>query len=116
MKTWLVKTEPSAYSFEDLMREGRTDWTGVCNFQARNNLREMRVGEKVLIYHSVTEKAIVGTTEITREAFQDSTDETGKWIAVELEFVEKFEKIVTLEDIKACAELQNIALIKQSRL
>jgi len=116
MNYWLIKQEPAEYSFEDLMAEGATDWTGVRNFQARNNLRAMRVSDKVLFYHSVSEKAVVGVAEVSRQAFQDQTDETGKWIAVEIKPVEKFAKAVTLEEIKADENLQKIALIKQSRL
>jgi predicted RNA-binding protein with PUA-like domain len=111
---WLVKQEPEAYSFDDLIKDGKTDWTGVRNFQARNNLRSMRAGDKVLFYHSVSEKAVVGAARVSREEFADPTDE--KWIAVEIEPVEKFAKPVTLEQIKAEKSLENIALIKQSRL
>ena len=114
MNYWLVKSEPEAYSFDDLVRDGKTDWTGVRNFQARNNLRAMKLGDKVFFYHSVSEKAIVGLSEVSREEFTDSTDE--KWIAVEIKPVEKFTKIVKLEAIKGEKTLENIALIKQSRL
>ena len=114
MKFWLVKQEPEAYSFDDLLKDGKTDWTGVRNFQARNNLREMKIGDKVLFYHSVSEKAVVGLAEVSREEFTDPTDE--KWIAVEIKPVEKFVKTVSLEQIKSVKTLENIALIKQSRL
>lgn len=114
MKFWLVKQEPEAYSFDDLLKDGKTDWTGVRNFQARNNLREMKIGDKVLFYHSVSEKAVVGLAEVSREEFTDPTDE--KWIAVEIKPVEKFTKSVSLEQIKKVKTLENIALIKQSRL
>jgi predicted RNA-binding protein with PUA-like domain len=114
MKYWLVKQEPEAYSFDDLIKDGKTDWTGVRNFQARNNLQAMKLGDKVLFYHSVSEKSVVGLAEVSREEFPDPTDE--KWIAVEIKAVEKFAKVVTLEQIKAEEGLQNIALIKQSRL
>jgi predicted RNA-binding protein with PUA-like domain len=114
MNFWLVKQEPEAYSFDDLLKDGKTDWTGVRNFQARNNLRAMKTGDKVLFYHSVSEKSVVGLAEVSREEFPDPTDE--KWIAVEIKPVEKFDKSVSLEQIKAEAGLQNIALIKQSRL
>jgi predicted RNA-binding protein with PUA-like domain len=114
MNYWLVKQEPEAYSFDDLMRDGKTDWTGVRNFQARNNLRAMRTGDKVLFYHSVSEKSVVGLAEISREEFPDPSDE--KWIAVEIKPVEKFSKPVGLEQIKADKSLEDIALIKQSRL
>lgn len=114
MKYWLVKQEPEAYSFDDLIKDGKTDWTGVRNFQARNNLREMKLGDNVFFYHSVSEKSVVGLAEVSREEFTDSTDE--KWIAVEIKPVKKFSKPVTLEQIKAEEGLQNIGLIKQSRL
>ncbi len=110
----MVKQEPEKYSFDDFLKEGKTDWTGVRNFQARNNLRAMRAGDKVLFYHSVSDKAVVGAAEVSREEFPDPTDE--KWIAVEIKPVEKFPKAVTLDEIKAEKSLENIALIKQSRL
>ena len=114
MNYWLIKQEPEKYSFDDLIRDGATDWTGVRNFQARNNLREMRVGDAVLFYHSVSEKSIVGAAEISRAEFTDPTDE--KWIAVQIKPLEKFEKAISLNEIKNEKSLQNIALIKQSRL
>jgi len=110
----MVKQEPEAYSFDDLIKDGKTDWTGVRNFQARNNLRAMRTGDKVLFYHSVSEKSVVGVAEVSREEFSDPTDE--KWIAVELKPLEKFAKPVSLEQIKTEKSLENIALLKQSRL
>ena len=114
MNYWMVKQEPEAYSFDDLLKDGATDWTGVRNFQARNNLRAMRLGDKVLFYHSVSEKSVVGLAEVSREEFPDPTDE--KWIAVEIKPVEKLAKPVSLDQIKAEKLLGNIALIKQSRL
>ena len=114
MNYWLVKQEPEAYSFDDLIKDGKTDWTGVRNYQARNNLQTMKTGDKVLFYHSVSEKSVVGLAEISREQFPDPLDE--KWIAVEIKPTEKFAKAVTLEQIKAVKSLENIALIKQSRL
>lgn len=114
MNYWLVKQEPEAYSFDDLIKDGKTDWTGVRNFQARNNLHAMKNGDKVMFYHSVSEKAVVGLATVSREEFPDPTDE--KWIAVEIKPIKKFAKPVTLEQIKAEQGLQNIGLIKQSRL
>lgn len=110
----MVKQEPESYSFDDFLKDGKTDWTGVRNYQARNNLREMKTGDKVLFYHSVSEKSVVGLAEVSREEFPDPTDE--KWIAVEIKPLEKFTKVVSLEQIKAEKYLENIALIKQSRL
>lgn len=114
MKYWLVKQEPEAYSFDDLVKDGKTDWTGVRNFQARNNLQEMKKGDKVLFYHSVSEKCVVGLAKVSKTAFPDPTDE--KWFAVEIVAHKKFKKPVTLETIKANKALANISLIKQSRL
>jgi|SRR5215213_3682380 len=114
MNYWLVKQEPEKYSFDDFLKEGKTIWTGVRNFQARNNLRAMKTGDKVLFYHSVSDKAIVGAAEVSVEEFPDPTDE--KWIAVEIKPLEKFSKAVTLGEIKAEKSLENIALIKHSRL
>src|SRR5215203_2047885 len=114
MNYWLVKQEPQKYSFDDLIKDQKTIWDGVRNYQARNNLRDMKCGDKVLYYHSGLEKAVVGVAEVERENFPDPTDE--KWIAVEIKPVEKFAKPVTLDEIRAEKSLENIALIKQSRL
>ena len=114
MNYWLVKQEPEAYSFDDLLKDGQTEWTGVRNFQARNNLQAMKKGDQVLFYHSVSEKSVVGVAEVSREEFPDPTDE--KWVAVEIKPIGKFGKSVSLDQIKSDTHLQNIALIKQSRL
>lgn len=114
MNYWLVKQEPEAYSFDDLTKDGRTDWTGVRNYQARNNLRAMKTGDRVLFYHSVQEKSVVGVAEVSRAEFPDPTDE--KWIAVEIKALEKLAKPVSLEQIKTEKSLENIPLIKHSRL
>ena len=116
MNYWMVKQEPEKYSFDDFLNEGKTEWTGVRNFQARNNLRAMKKGDWVLFYHSVSDRAVVGIAEVSKEAFSDSTDDTGKWIAVELKPIEKFANAVSLDEIKTHKDLQSIALIKQSRL
>jgi len=110
----MVKQEPEAYSFDDLIADGKTDWTGVRNFQARNNLQAMKKGDKVLFYHSVSEKSVVGIAEVSKIAFPDPTDE--KWIAVEIEAVKKLKKPVTLGQIKANKGIENIGLVRQSRL
>lgn len=114
MNYWLVKQEPDAYSFDDFTRDGATDWTGVRNYQARNNLRAMQLGDQVLYYHTGGEKAVVGTAEVSRSEFPDPTDE--KWIAVEIKPLEKFANAVTLEKIKVAPGLESIALLKQMRL
>ena len=114
MNFWMVKQEPESYSFDDLLKDGKTDWTGVRNFQARNNLRAMRAGDKVLYYHTGKEKSVVGLAEVSRGEFPDPTDE--KWVAVEIKPVEKLAKPVGLDQIKAEKSLENVALLKQSRL
>ncbi|MDQ3546957.1 MAG: EVE domain-containing protein [Verrucomicrobiota bacterium] len=115
-KHWLVKQEPEAYSWNDFVRDGLTKWTGVRNFQARKNLRAMRKGDAVLFYHSVSEKAVVGIAQVTREAFPDPTAEEGDWSAVELKPVRVLKMPVTLEQIKAAPKLREIALLRNSRL
>ncbi len=114
MKYWLVKQEPEDYSFDDLIKEGETDWTGVRNYQARNNLRSMKKGDKVLFYHSGSEKAVVGLTEVTEEHFPDPTDTN--WLAVKIKPLKKFTNPVPLATIKSQKSLQNIALVRQPRL
>jgi len=114
MNYWLVKSEPDAYSYDDLVKDGKTDWTGVRNFTARNNLREMKKGDQVLYYHSVTEKAVVGLAEVSKENFPDPTDEN--WTAVEIKPVKKLKTPVTLAQVKAEPELANMYLVRQGRL
>jgi predicted RNA-binding protein with PUA-like domain len=112
---WLVKQEPSAYPFAQLVRDGRTDWTGVRNFQARNNLRAMQRGDLVLYYHSVKDPAAVGVCTVSREHFPDPTASGGDWSAVELKPLKALAEAVPLTVIKAAKPLANIALIRQSR-
>jgi len=113
---WLVKQEPTAYSWDQFVADGKTDWTGVRNFQARNNLRAMQLGDEVFYYHSVNGKAVVGVAKVTREAFRDPTAAEGDWSAVELTPVRPLERPVTLEEIKTEAKLQDIRLLKHPRL
>ncbi|HEY1769327.1 MAG TPA: EVE domain-containing protein [Chthoniobacterales bacterium] len=113
---WLVKQEPESYSWTDFVRDGLTNWTGVRNFQARNNLRAMRKGDAVLYYHSVSEKAVVGIAEVTKEAFPDPTAKEGDWSAVELKAVKPLKHPVTLDRIKTEPRLREIALLRNSRL
>ena len=110
----MVKQEPEAYSWDDFVKDGKTDWTGVRNFQARNNLRDMKKGDKVLFYHSVTGKEVVGIASVTKPNFPDPTDE--KWVAVELSPSKPFKKSVTLAQIKANLALAKIGLLRQSQL
>ena len=116
MNYWLVKSEPNKYSWADLTRDGHTTWDGVRNFQARNNLQSMKTGDLVLFYHSVSEKAIVGVSTVTKEAFPDPTVPDPTWVAVTLAPEKAFAQPVTLEQIKKEERLQNIALLRQSRL
>ena len=115
-KYWLVKQEPSAYSWDDFVRDGKTSWTGVRNFTARNNLRTMRVGDQVLFYHSVTDKAVVGIGKVIRAAYPDKTAKEGDWSTVDLAPVKPLKHAVTLDRIKARPRCKNISLIRQSRL
>jgi len=116
MNHWLVKQEPDAYSWDQFVRDKGTSWTGVRNFQARNNLRAMKKGDEVFYYHSVTGKSVVGTARVVREAYEDPTAEDGDWSCVDLIPRQAFPTPVTLEEIKAEPALRDIALLRQSRL
>ncbi|MBP9664699.1 MAG: EVE domain-containing protein [Pyrinomonadaceae bacterium] len=113
MNYWMVKQEPTAYSWDDFVKEGKTDWTGVRNFKARNFLKEMKTGDKVYFYHSVIGTEVVGIAKVTKEAFPDPTDTA--WHAVELTPVKPLKKPVTLESIKGNKALANIYLVRQPR-
>lgn len=116
MHYWLVKQEPEDYSWANFVKDGRTAWTGVRNFQARNHLRAMKKGDQVLFYHSVTEKQIVGAARVAKEAYPDPTAIEGDWSCVDLEPLQPLATPVTLEAIKADPKLRQIPLVKQSRL
>lgn len=116
MKYWLVKSEPGAYSWDQMIRDKRTGWSGVRNYQAANNLKAMKKGDRAFFYHSNVGKEIVGIVEIVKEAYPDPSDKTGKFVMVDVAPVKTFKKPVTLADIKAHATLKNMALVKQSRL
>jgi predicted RNA-binding protein with PUA-like domain len=113
---WLVKSEPSAYSWADLLREKRTAWTGVRNFQARNNLRAMKKDDLVFFSQSVTDPAVMGISKVVKEAYADATATEGDWSCVELAAVKALPSPVTLKGIKEEPSLAGISLIKQSRL
>ena len=113
---WLVKQEPTAYSWNNFVRDGKTSWTGVRNFTARNNLRAMRIGDKVFFYHSVTDKAVVGIARVMRAAYPDKTAKEGDWSTVDLGPVKPLPNPVTLDQIKSRPSLKNISLVRQSRL
>ena len=114
MAYWLLRSEPDAYSWDDLVRDGATEWNGVRNYTARNFLKEMQPGDQAIFYHSNTEKAAVGIMEITRSWQPDGDD--GKWASVAVKPVEKLAKPVTLADIKAEPRLAQIEVLRQSRL
>ena len=112
----MVKSEPAAYSWEQFVKEGRAAWTGVRNFQARNNLRAMQVGDPVLFYHSVTGKEVVGIAKVAREAYPDPTADEPGWDCVDLVPTKPLKNPVALETIKRVPALKEIGLLKQSRL
>ncbi|TSD66011.1 EVE domain-containing protein [Inquilinus sp. KBS0705] len=116
MNHWLVKSEPVKYSWEKFNKEGRTFWDGVRNYQARNNLREMKTGDLVMWYHSNDGKEVVGIARVVKEFYQDPTTEDPNWVVVDLEPVESLKKPVTLEQIKADERLKDIGLVRQGRL
>lgn len=116
MQYWLVKSEPETFSWDDLEKAGSTVWDGVRNYQARNHLKNMQLGDLVLFYHSVSEKSVVGLAKVIKTAYQDPTTNDPKWVAVDIEPVQKLAQPVPLEWIKNQPILQNIPLIKQSRL
>ena len=116
MSYWLVKSEPDKYSWEQLLKNGRTYWDGVRNYQARNNLQTMKKGDTVLFYHSNNGLAVVGIARVVKEAYPDPTTDDPRWVAVDLEPAETLKTPVSLRDMKKDKRLQNIALIKQGRL
>jgi predicted RNA-binding protein with PUA-like domain len=116
MQHWLVKSEPDVYSYEQLTTDGRTRWDGVRNYQARNNLRAMKTGDLCLYYHSNIGLAVVGVAKVITEHFPDPTAEKGDWSAVELAPVTAFNRPVTLAEIKAHPDLQQLLLVRNGRL
>ena len=113
---WLVKSEPEAYSWAMFLKEGRAAWTGVRNFQARNNLRAMRKGDLVAFYHSVTDKQVVGIAKVDKEAYPDATAKEGDWSCVDLVPAKPLKKPVSLDAMKADKILAHLPLLKQTRL
>ena len=116
MNHWLVKSEPHKYSWEKFNEDGRTFWDGVRNYQARNNLREMKAGDLVLFYHSNDGKQVVGIAKVAKEAYQDPTTEDKNWVVVDLVPVETLKQPVTLEQVKADDRLKDVGLVRQGRL
>jgi predicted RNA-binding protein with PUA-like domain len=116
MKHWLIKTEPSTWSWQDQETKKVTSWDGVRNYQASNNMKAMAIGDLCFFYHSVKERAIVGIVEVVRLYYPDHTDEDGRFGMVDVQYVRPFPKPVVLDQIKADPRLQHLALVKQSRL
>ena len=114
MNYWLVKTEPDTYSIDNLQSDKKTTWDGVRNFQARTNLKAMKQGDLIFVYHTGEEKSIVGLAEVTRENFPDPKD--AEWAAVELGFKKKFKKTMTLASVKSDKKLGSMKLVKAARL
>ena len=113
---WLLKSEPSTWSWEDQAKVGIEKWDGVRNYQARNNLMNMKKKDLCFFYHSVLEKQIVGIVEVVKEYYPDPTDKTGRFVVTDVKAKKKLKKPVTLEKIKSTPKLSTISLIKQSRL
>ena len=116
MNYWLVKQEPESYSWTDFLRDGRTAWTGVRNYQARNNLRDMKAGDHVFFYHSVSEKQIVGIAKVAKAAYADPTADEPGWLCVDLVPLETLAHPVTLAAIKADPLLATMPLLRQARI
>ncbi len=116
MNYWLVKSEPFKYSWDDFVKEGKSVWDGVRNYQARNNMKAMKKGDWVFFYHSNEGMEVVGLAEVHAEFYQDPTTEDPRWVVVELIPKQKLGKTVTLKTMKADERLEGLALIKQSRL
>ena len=113
---WMVKQEPETYSWTDFVNDGRTDWSGVRNYQARNNLREMKNGDRVLFYHSGKDKAVVGLAEVVKSAYKDPTADDPQWVAVDLKPIKPFATPVLLAAIRYDKRLSQLPLIRQSQL
>ena len=116
MKYWLLKSEPDAWSWDNQVKEGSSMWDGVRNYQARNNLKEMKKNDLCFFYHSVTERSIVGIVKIVKEYYPDPTDKTGRFVVVDVKATKKLKNPVSLDQIKENSKLQDIALVKHSRL
>ena len=113
---WLVKQEPDSYAWEQFLKDGSTGWTGVRNYQARNNLRAMKKGDVVFYYHSNVGKEIVGIAKVIKEAYADKTADDGDWSAVDIAPVKAVKRTVTLEQMKEDPVLKKMALVKNSRI
>ena len=116
MKYWLLKSEPDAWSWDNQVKEGASMWDGVRNYQARNNLKEMKKNDLCFFYHSVTERSIIGIVKVIKEYYPDPTDKTDRFVVVDVKAIKKLKNPVSLDQIKENYKLKDIALVKQSRL
>ena len=116
MQYWLIKSEPSSYSWDQLVKDRRTQWSGVRNFQAANNLRAMKKSDRVYFYHSNEGLAIVGVAEVVKEAYPDPGDKSGKFVMVDVVPLEAVKRPVTLAEIKQIPALKDMKLVRMSRL
>ena len=116
MKYWLLKSEPDAWSWDKQVKGGASMWDGVRNYQARNNLKEMKKNDLCFFYHSVTERSIVGIVKVVKEYYPDPTDKTERFVVVDVKATKKLKNPVSLDQIKENNKLKDIALVKQSRL
>ena len=116
LRYWLVKSEPFKYSWEDLVKDGWTYWDGVRNYEARNNIRGMAIGDQLLFYHSNEDRAVVGIAEVIREHYQDPTTDDDRWSVVDIKPLQALSSAVTLAEIKREPRLSNMQLVTRSRL
>lgn len=116
MAYWLMKSEPGNWSWDDQLREGVAEWDGVRNYQAANNMKAMRIGDKAFFYHSVKEKQVVGIVEVVKEYYPDPTDASGRFGMVDIKALRPFARPVSLAEVKAEPGLEKLALVRQSRL
>lgn len=113
---WIIKSEPNTYSFDDLERDQVTSWDGVRNYQARNNLKAMKLGDQAMVYHSVGPKELVGIAKVVKTAYPDPTASEGEWYAVDVAFQNYLTRPVKLGELKLISELSNLSLVRQGRL
>jgi predicted RNA-binding protein with PUA-like domain len=116
MNYWLLKTEPTTYGWDDLVKKGKDMWDGVRNFRARNNLKKMKNGDMAFIYHSVNNPGIVGLAEVIKEHYPDPTAAEGDWVVVDVKPVRKLERFISLKEVKQKPELKEMQLVRISRL
>ncbi|CAE7681643.1 Thyn1 [Symbiodinium microadriaticum] len=116
MNYWLIKSEPNTYSWDDFVKLGRDHWDGVRNYQARNNMKNMKEGDLALFYHSVNEKSVIGVAKVVREFYQDPTTDDERWVVVDFVPEYKLNRSISLEEIKSDDRLSEMVLVRNSRL